>query len=111
MNRQKLEIYIHMKIVHYLVTGIVLLILTATCSRARNEKGMAITGTIQEQGITSYQYGTHTLTNSETFYAITSDSVNLNDYLNREVTVRAEKVEGYPVDGGPEYLRVIQVVE
>ena len=100
-----------MKIIHFLVTGIVLLFLTATCGRTNSEKGIEITGTIQEQGMTSYQYGTHTITNSETFYAITSDSLDLNDYLNREVTIRAEKIEGYPVDGGPEYLRVLKVEE
>ena len=100
-----------MKTITFLITGLILLIFTATCGKASTDRGMEITGTIQEQGMTSYQYGTHTITNSETFYAITSDSVDLNDYLNREVTIRAKKVEGYPVDGGPEYLRVLEVKE
>ena len=100
-----------MKTITLLFTGFIFLLFTATCGRASIDRGMEITGTIQEQGMTSYQYGTHTFTNSETFYAITSDSIDLNEYLNREVTIRAEKVEGYPVDGGPEYLRVLEVEE
>ena len=92
-------------------TGLALIFLTATCNQKEAANQLQVTGTIQEQGMTSYQYGTHTLTNSETFYAIKSDSVELDQYLNQRVTVTAEKVEGYPVDGGPEYLRILSIEE
>lgn len=72
---------------------------------------MELTGTIQQQGITSYQYGTHTLSNDNTFYALKSEAVNLDDYVDEEVTILAEKIEGYPVDGGPEYLLVLEIME
>lgn len=72
---------------------------------------MELTGTIQQQGITSYQYGTHTLSNDNTFYALRSEAVNLDDYVDEEVTILAEKIEGYPVDGGPEYLLVLEIME
>lgn len=98
-----------------------LLFFTATCSEAAkeetdsepallNETAMEITGTIREQEITSYQYGTHTIsTANEEFYALKSETVDLNDYLQKEVTIIAEKIEGYPIEGGPEYLLVLEV--
>lgn len=72
---------------------------------------MEVTGTIEQQGMTSYQYGTHTLTNDETFYALKSEKVDLDEYVGQKVTVTAEKIQGYPVDGGPEYLMVLKVRE
>lgn len=101
-----------MKTLVYFFSGLILILFAATCNRVTSQSnGMTVTGTIQEQGMTSYQYGTHTLTNSETFYAVKSDSVNLNNYQNREVTVRVRPIEGYPIEGGPEYLEVLEVVE
>lgn len=89
--------------------GFILLFFAATCSSSVSDEQKEITGTIEEQGITSYQYGTHTLTTPDQFYALTSDAVDLNEYLDQEVTVVAEKVSGYPVDGGPEYFRVLKI--
>ena len=103
--------------------GSLLLLFTATCNNVSekeersasadvNETVMEITGTIQEQGMTSYQYGTHTITTTDDeFYALQSEAVDLNNYIGEEVTIVAEKVEGYPVDGGPDYLLVLEVKE
>ena len=97
-----------MKILFKLSIWLILLIFSATCSGIR-EEGIEVTGTIKEQGFTTYQYGTHTLTSAEDFYAIKSDSIDLNLYLNKEVTVKASKIEGYPVDGGPVYLEILEI--
>lgn len=81
-----------------------------TNTQINNSERMEITGTIEEQGITSYQYGTHTITTADDeFYALKSDVVELNEYLNQEVTIVAEKIDGYPLSGGPEYLLVLEV--
>lgn len=97
------------------LTFLALIIFTATCNNTtkmeQKEDKMEVTGTIQQQGITSYQYGTHTLTNDETFYALRSETVNLDNYIDQEVTIVAKKIEGYPVDGGPDYLLVLEVME
>lgn len=68
-------------------------------------------GTVQKQGITTYMYGTHVLKDEsgKTLYALTSDRVDLDRYVGRKVTVRGDLVGGYPVDGGPPYLRVAAV--
>lgn len=104
-----------MKIIS-LTTGILLLLFTATCSEITStsstfEESFEVTGTIQEQGITSYQYGTHTLTNEETFYALKSETVNLDKYIGQEVRVIAVEIEGYPLEGGPPYLLVLKLNE
>ncbi|MGI0108000.1 hypothetical protein [Salinimicrobium sp. WS361] len=104
-----------------LFTVITLLLSAQTCNNSQiqedttpaaevNEKTMELTGTIREQGITSYQYGTHTITTSDDkFYALKSDAVDLDDYVEEKVTLVAEKIEGYPLSGGPEYLLVLEV--
>lgn len=91
-----------------------LLFLAATCNygtSGQNQDLMNIKGKIEKTGITSYQYGTHTLTGDGTFYALKSDKVDLSSYEGKTITITAEKIEGYPVDGGPEYLNVVQVKE
>lgn len=109
-----------MKLIINILAGLTLLIFTQTCSSTTHEdrdasatakeNTMEITGTIQEQGITSYQYGTHTITTGDDgFYALKSEAVDLDEYVGEEVTIIAEKIEGYPLSGGPEYLLVLEV--
>lgn len=70
-----------------------------------NSSSVEIYGLLQKQGITTYQYGTHTIGG----YALRSSTVNLDDYLNKYVTVHGHKIDGYPVDGGPDYIEVKSV--
>lgn len=110
-----------MKILSFFFFGSLIILFTATCSNISEEKdrsasavinetSMEITGTIQQQGITSYQYGTHTITTvDDEFYALKSDHVDLDDYIDEDVSIVAEKIEGYPLSGGPEYLLVLEV--
>jgi len=99
-----------MKTFATLTAGIITLFLTAACGSV-TRAGVEFSGVIKEQGFTSYQYGTHTLTGEDSFYAIKSDSLDLDKYVNREVTLWAYKIEGYPVDGGPEYLHVVEILK
>lgn len=91
------------------LSSLFLFFFTATCSNATHTEHMEVTGTIEQQGMTSYQYGTHTLTNDETFYALKSEKVDLDEYVGKTVTVIADKISGYPLDGGPEYLMVLEI--
>ncbi|MGB7910734.1 MAG: hypothetical protein WCF59_00760 [Desulfobaccales bacterium] len=65
-------------------------------------------GIIKKQGITTYMYGTHVLVNNsgKTLYALKSDNVNLDKYIDRKVTIKGNLIGGYPVEGGPDYLNV-----
>jgi hypothetical protein len=121
-NFKKIRLKLNfMKILYIFFFGSLLIFLTATCGNPSDEdkstladkfqKNMEVTGTIQQQGITSYQYGTHTLSNDDSLYALKSEVVNLDRYVDREVTLQAKRIEGYPIDGGPNYLLVLQVIE
>lgn len=93
-----------------LVVGIV-----AACGSRKENKVqdglMVVQGVLEKQGITSYQYGSYTLTSDDGYYALSSAEVDLEAYVGKEVEIRGTKIEGYPVDGGPVYLQVNQVKE
>jgi hypothetical protein len=78
------------------------------CKKEKSEQ-IEATGVIKKQVPTSYQYGTHTITNSGIFYALKSDTYNLDNYENQTVTIIGETITGYPMNGGPYYLNVIEV--
>lgn len=65
-------------------------------------------GSIHKIEASTWMYGTHTLNNAngKPLYALTSSSINLSNYENKEVRISGDLVEGYPVDGGPKYLNV-----
>ena len=101
-----------MKYFRYVLVAAAALLLTR-CSPSRElvaESSIEVTGTVQKQGITSYQYGTHVLNGPETYYALQSELVNLDQYLEQEVVLKAEPVAGYPLSGGPVLLHVLEVV-
>lgn len=66
-------------------------------------------GKIQKQGITTYQYGSHILKTEDTFYALRSTAHDLNDYVGKKVKVITEKIAGYPISGGPEFILVLRI--
>ena len=69
-------------------------------------------GAIQRAGTTTYNYGTHILVDDDgkTLYALTSDTLNLDEYADIiKVIVKGDLIRGYPVEGGPEYLEVKEV--
>ena len=68
-------------------------------------------GTVRRRGFTSYMYGTHLLVDrrGHTLYALKSDSIRLDRYIGKEVTVSGKLVEGYPLEGGPPFLNVVSV--
>lgn len=66
-------------------------------------------GLLEKQTITSYQYGTHIISNKDKTYALKSSTINLDTYINQTVTIKGNKIKGYPVDGGPEYIDVKEV--
>lgn len=94
-----------MKLRESLFIGIIVCLSTISCDKNDINTDIEVTGVIQKQGITTYQYGSHTISG----YALRSSAVNLDDYINQNVTVVGCKVDGYPVDGGPDYIEVEEV--
>lgn len=95
-----------MKLFKAFAVVIILFFAVISCSKeADDQKTIEVTGIIQPQEITYYQYGTHTIQG----YALRSSTLNLDDYVGQQVTVVGYTIEGYPVEGGPDYLEVIAV--
>lgn len=68
-----------------------------------------VEGVIREIGITTYQYGTHSIQGEFVTFALRSNSVDLNQYIGDTVIIIGSKVEGYPLEGGPELIEVKSV--
>jgi hypothetical protein len=98
----------YLKVLAIILTVVIVLPFASFGADSKNPEEVIARGTIQKQGITTYMYGTHVLLddNGRTLYALRSDSIDLNKYVNRKVTVKGYLVNGYPVDSGPNYLNV-----
>jgi len=70
---------------------------------------VTVSGTIEKLGMTTFQYGTHVIKADNKTYALKSETINLDTYSGKNVTVKGKKVAGYPVDGGPELVDVTLV--
>lgn|SRR5690606_11710905 len=85
---------------------------TTTCNNNTKSNSMEISGTIEPIGMTTWQYGSHTITNDDgILYALRSEKLKLENYEGRRVTLKGDKVEGYPVENGPEFIEVIEIKE
>jgi len=94
------------KILSIFIMSITLSILScANYPLSQNE----MKGKINYQGITSYQYGTHTFKTGSQFFALRSSVLDLDQFVGQKVIIRFEKIIGYPVDGGPDFLEVLEV--
>jgi hypothetical protein len=72
---------------------------------------MTSTGTIQRAEVTTYMYGEYILVDGsgKTLYALTSHTLDLSQYIGRNVKITGTFIDGYPVDGGPLFLDVQSV--
>lgn len=76
---------------------------------AADKNLVILKGKIEVLGMSTFQYGTHILNSEGKTYALKSTKVNLKSYEGKDVIVKGLKVAGYPVDGGPELLDVLEV--
>lgn len=85
----------------------------ASCGTMKSPGGdkntVELSGTIQKQGMTTYQYGSHTIQSGDKTYALKSTAVNLDTYADKNVSLKGTKVAGYPVENGPELIEVTAV--
>lgn len=84
----------------------------SSCSSLKNSAdadSVTLTGEIAALGITTFQYGTHAIKDGNISYALKSSKVNLEDYEDKTVTLKGTKVSGYPLEGGPELIEVLEI--
>ena len=89
-------------------------VVVALTSPALAQESVRATGAMEKLGITTYQYGTHAVTDeaSGAFYGLSSDVVDLDAYTGQRVTVYGALVPGYEggqVEGGPPIVDVTWV--
>ncbi|QPH39509.1 hypothetical protein [Pedobacter endophyticus] len=85
----------------------------SSCSITQNTAGgdaVSLTGNLQKLNTTTYQYGTHSINSGGKPYALKSSSLNLDTWVDKQVTLRGNKVSGYPLEGGPDLIEVSEVV-
>jgi hypothetical protein len=88
--------------------------LTAGCGKGKevnNGGTVTVTGLLKVQSFTTYQYGTHTISNDKEFYALNSQTIHLDDYKDKTVTIKGNLTLGYPVEHGPQLLEVTSIKE
>lgn len=69
------------------------------------------TGTLQKQGVTTYQYGTHVLQiTAADKLVLKSSTLNLDGYVGMHVKVTAVNTH-YTVENGPELYDVTAIVQ
>lgn len=67
-------------------------------------------GTLEVLEMSSWMYGSHTLTTKDgEFYALKSENVDLNDFNGRSVHLLGDEVDGYPLNNGPKLIDVKKV--
>jgi hypothetical protein len=80
-----------------------------TAKQAGSKNLIKLSGKLEKIGMTTFQYGTHTLQVDAKTYALKSSKVDLNAYADKEVTLKGTKVDGYPVENGPELIEVVEI--
>ena len=74
---------------------------------------VTLTGVMEKPEGTTYQYGTHGISDWDSgYYALQSDTVDLNAYIGQKVNVYGTLVPGYEnaqVEGGPPLVEVTRV--
>ncbi len=80
-------------------------------SQTPAQESIVAMGVLERPEATTYMYGSHAITDeaSGTYYALGSESVDLDGYVGQWVTVYGTVVPGYEngqIEGGPPLLEV-----
>jgi len=94
---------------------VAVMVALAAAAPVMAQESVVTTGAMERLDITSYQYGTHAITDepSGAFYVLSSDVVDLDAYAGQRVTVYGTLVPGYEsgqIEGGPPLVYVTEVV-
>lgn len=87
------------------------LIILASCSSSTVENNNLITknGILTKIEMSTWMYGSYILSdeNGKPIVALEeNENIEFEKYNGKKVEVKGELIEGYPLDGGPEYLSV-----
>ncbi|TDQ11354.1 hypothetical protein [Pedobacter metabolipauper] len=80
-----------------------------TLKSSADKDTVELSGKLEKLGMSTFQYGTHTLNTGSKTYALKSTKVSLDSFEGKQVTLKGSKVAGYPVENGPELIEVTEV--
>ena len=106
------KILFYMKTIFFILTLFFGLLTSCDMKRTNSQKetnSFEFQGLLERQSMTSYQYGTHVISNGGQTYALQSSAVDLNSYVGKKVTIKGNKISGYPLENGPEFIEVTSV--
>ena len=73
------------------------------------EDVVEISGKLEKLGMSTFQYGTHVLHAGDTTYALKSEKISLDQYVDKQVKLKGTKEKGYPIEAGPDLINVEEV--
>jgi len=82
---------------------------TAKQTGAQKTDVIELSGKLEKLGMSTFQYGTHLLKSGDKTYALRSQKVNLDGYADKEVTLKGTRVDGYPIEAGPDLIEVQEI--
>ena len=94
-------------VIFFLAAGIFSACRTVMPTGSKNT--LQLNGVIEKPGMTTYQYGTHVLRAGNRTYALKSSKVDLNSFMTEEVRIKGTRVDGYPIENGPDLIEVLEV--
>ncbi|WP_285008640.1 hypothetical protein [Pedobacter faecalis] len=95
----------------FVVLTVVAALSGCSVKRAGQSAHVSLAGTVEELGMTTFQYGTHLLKTGDKSYALKSDKVDINKYVGKPVKLEGKVVDGYPVENGPQLIDVSKMTE
>jgi hypothetical protein len=98
-----------MKSVFFVLTIFCAFFLSCNKSKSKSSKmtyPFEFFGLLKQQTITAYQYGSHTISSGDKIFALTSNTIDLDKHIGKKVTIKGTRVEGYPLEDGPELINV-----
>lgn len=84
----------------------------ASCSTRNvsdNQNLIQLSGKIEKLEVSGFGYGSHLINSDRKMYALTSKDIDLNKFVGKAVIAKGKKIDGYPLEGGPDYIEIIQV--
>lgn len=84
----------------------------ASCSTRNvsdNQNLIKLSGKIEKLEVSGFGYGSHLINSGGKMFALTSKSIDLNKFAGKAVVAKGKKIDGYPLEGGPDYIEILEV--
>lgn len=74
-----------------------------------NPNLIQLSGKMEKLEVSGFGYGSHIINSDGKNFALTSKQVDLNKFVGKWVVVKGKKIDGYPLEGGPDYIEILHI--